>query len=108
MVAHVTYGGGRARARAARGGALELLTHLRRAAIVVGLAFVSAAGKRRAKVPGQAGAHRHVVDHLALGVLAARAGVTLGLCEIRGTKIKTFYGRVGILRESKPSCMGVQ
>jgi len=83
MVVHFARGRGGASAGAARGGALVLLAHLSRTAVVVGIAFVSATGKRRTDITRQTAAHRHVVDHLAFGVLAARTGVTLFLCGLK-------------------------
>jgi hypothetical protein len=42
---------------------------------------VSAPGKRRTDVTRQAGTYGHVVDHFALGILTARAGVALFFCK---------------------------
>lgn len=69
---------------AARGSAFVLLTHLSRATIIIGFALVTASGERRTIVTRQAAAHRHVVDHLALGVLATRTRITLFLYKTDG------------------------
>lgn len=83
MVVHFARGRGGASAGAARGRALVLSAHLSGTAIEVGIAFVSATGKRRADIARQTAAHRHVVGHLAFGVLAARTGITLFFCGMK-------------------------
>lgn len=47
-------------------------------ALAVALALVTTPGQGRAPVTRQASADRHLVDHLALGVLPARAGLAGG------------------------------
>lgn len=80
VVVDVAYSCGSASAHTTRGSALVLLTHLRRATIVVGLALVTAPRERRPEVTGLTRAYRNVVDHLAFGVRAARTRVTLRFC----------------------------
>lgn len=83
MVADVAIRRGSARARGTRGNAFVLLTHLRGTAIVVGLAFTTATGKRRTEETRQTAAHRDVAEHLTLGVLTARAGMAQFFCKVR-------------------------
>lgn len=49
-------------------------------AVRVALAFVPTADQRRSLVTRQARAHRHLIHHLALGIVAAWAGLACRLC----------------------------
>lgn len=74
-IVDVTYRSWSTGSRSACGSALVLLAHLGWTTIVVGVAFVTATGRRRTHVTRKTGAHRHVVNHFTFGVLAARAGI---------------------------------
>lgn len=61
--------------------ALVVAAHVTATAVAIVLALVPAAAQRIAQIAVQAGAGRHAVDNLALGVDAAWAGMALFLCK---------------------------
>ena len=76
VAARLADGSVAARAWCACALAAEVLAGLGVCALVIGLALVAAAGQRVALVAGLAGAHGTLVLHAAVGVVAARGGLT--------------------------------